>query len=56
MMCCRMFDHAIVIVHTHSDDSTGDLWFTTYDSELQGPAAMQIGDVRAYISVPTHAH
>lgn len=48
---CRDFDHAIVIVHTHSDDTTGDLWYTSNDSKLQGPAAMEIKDVCIFICI-----
>ena len=42
---CRGFDHAIVIVHTHSDNDTGDLWFCSNDAESGGPAATPIGSV-----------
>ena len=50
-MHCRDFDHTVVIIHTHSDDSSGDLWFTSNDEELRGPAAMPISDVG--IPLPT---
>jgi hypothetical protein len=43
--CCRGFDHAVVIVHTHSDDSTGDLWFCSHSTKSGGPAATEIGHV-----------
>ena len=42
---CRGYDHAIVIVHTHSDDDTGDLWFCSNDAESGGPAATPIEPV-----------
>ena len=41
----RGFSHTVVIVHTHSDTTTGDLWFTPNDSELGGPASLPIGSV-----------
>jgi len=41
----RRFNHAVVIIHTHSDDTTGDLWFCSCDDESGSPAAMPIGDV-----------
>lgn len=39
------FDHAVVIVHTHSDDTTGDLFFTSNDEKLGTPLAAQVMDV-----------
>ena len=41
----RNFDHAIIILQTHSDPGTGDLWFTSYDDVLKGPASTPIGNV-----------
>lgn len=41
----RNFDHAVVIIHTHSDDSTGDLWYRSNNAESEGPAATPINDV-----------
>ena len=29
----NQFDHAIVVVHTHSDDTTGDLFYTSKSDE-----------------------
>ena len=46
----RDFDHAVVIIHTHSDDSTGDLWYCSHDNDSGSPAAMPIGDVCAPLS------
>lgn len=41
----RNYDHVVVIVHTHSDDDTGDLWFCSHDTESQGPASTPISCV-----------
>lgn len=48
----RNFDHTVVIIHTHSDDTTGDLWLCSYDVKLKGPAAIQIGVVRIFFFTP----
>ena len=45
IICHRDYDYAVVIVHTHSDDETGDLWFTSYDPEYKGPASTPIASV-----------
>lgn len=42
---CSDYDHAVVIIHTHSADETGDLWFTSCDEKEKGPAATPIGSV-----------
>ena len=42
---CSGYDHAVVIIHTHSGDESGDLWFTSYDEELKGPASAPIDSV-----------
>jgi hypothetical protein len=49
----RGFDHALVIVHTHSDDTSGDLWYCSRDEEAGGSAAMPIGDVCIFFPTPT---
>lgn len=41
----RNFDYAILIIHTHSDDTCGNLWFTSNHVESHGPAAAPLSEV-----------
>ena len=36
------YDHAVVIVHTHSDDNRGDLFYTSKGDDEGGPLATPI--------------
>jgi hypothetical protein len=42
---CSGYDHVVVILNTHSDNESGDLWFTSHDEDLKGPASAPIGTV-----------
>ena len=48
---CRNFDHTVVIVHTHSDNTTGDLWYSSHYGDSGGPAATPISNVCPFILV-----
>ena len=39
------FDHAIVIIHTHSDDDTGDLFYTSMDQQTKTPLSSKVPNV-----------
>jgi len=45
------FDHAVVIIHTHSDDTTGDLFFTSKDDKTGTPLATPIGQVSSLLGM-----
>ena len=45
----RGYDHTIVIIHTHSDDNTGDLWYTSHDADAKAPASTQISFVCVFL-------
>jgi hypothetical protein len=51
---CSGCDHAIVILHTHSDDSSGDLWYTSFDEDTKDPAAIPIGSVCIFLISTSH--
>ena len=42
------YDHAVVIVHTHSDDTRGDLFYTSKDDTEGGPLATPIDSVSLF--------
>lgn len=46
------YDHAVVIVHTHSDDTRGDLFYTSTGGPNKGPLATTIDSV----SLPFTVH
>ena len=41
----RGFDHAVLVIHTHSDETTGDLWYCSTDADSGEPAATPIDNV-----------
>lgn len=43
------YDHAVVIVHTHSDDDTGALWFCS-EPKSGGPASTPIDCVCVFLT------
>jgi len=45
------FDHAVVIIHTHSDDTTGDLFITPRDDDEKTPLAFTIKDVSSLLGM-----
>lgn len=45
------FDHAVVIVHTHSDDGRGDLFFTSMDDNHKMPLAATVESVSLPLEV-----
>ena len=53
--CCSGYNHAVLIVYTHSDDKTGNLFFTSYDEESKGPAATPIRSVCMFCTCIHHA-
>lgn len=40
----------MVIIHTHSDDERGDLWFTSGDGSSGDPAAMPLDEVYKFLA------
>lgn len=46
------FDHTVVIIHTHSDDITGDLFFTSQDEKEKTPLSTGIESVSLPSRVP----
>ena len=44
----RGYDHTILIIHTHSDDSSGDLWYCSHDADLKGPVSIKINSVSEF--------
>jgi len=50
------YDHAVLIIHTHSADDTGDLWFCSHDADSGDPAVTQIGSVSIFLSIPINSH
>ena len=43
------FDHAVFILHTHSDDETGGLFYTSSNSETHTPLSTGIENVGAFL-------
>jgi hypothetical protein len=49
------FDHAIFILHTHSDDTTGDLVYTSRDDVTKTPLSQEVGPVSPRLTAPIPA-
>jgi len=49
------YDHAVVIVHTHSDDETGDLFYTS-GAGKGGPLATPIDSVSPHFTMQQKTH
>ena len=39
------FDHVVFILHTHSDDTTGALWYTSKSDEWEVPLSTPMESV-----------